>query len=87
MSDTVHHELSLAPDLRRNADELVEEVRTMYARLFENSPICQRKFMKEIKRRVHKHATEDFSVPTYMNGFTHTKVYREEESEYEDNSA
>ena len=84
--NTVHHELSLAQDLRRPSEEFVEEVRTLYSRLFENSPICQRKFMKAIKRRVHKHATEDFSIPTYMNGFSHTKVYREEESEYEDNS-
>ena len=86
--NTVKHELSLSRDLRQEPIEFLKEVKASYDRLFEISPICSRGFMKTIKKRVRDNATEQFQIPTYLNGFRHTPVYREEgdQDDFEDNS-
>ena len=42
--------------------------------------------MKTIKKRVRDNATPQFQIPTYLNGFAHTHVYREEDDDFEENS-
>ena len=84
--NTVKHELSLARNLRQEPAEFLKEVKAAYDRLFEISPICSRGFMKTIKKRVRDNATEQFQIPTYLNGFRHTTVYREEDDDFEENS-
>ena len=83
--NTVKHELSLSRDLRQEPIEFLKEVKASYDRLFEISPICSRGFMKTIKKRVRDNATEQFQIPTYLNGFRHTPVYRDPD-DFEDNS-
>ena len=77
------HQLGLHPDKREPADEFLQRCKTNYDRLFEISPICAEKTIKQIKSKISKHATEGFEPPTYLNGFRHAHVYHEE---YEDNA-
>jgi hypothetical protein len=79
------HQLSLRRDKRQEANEFTQECKTQYDRLFELSPICSSGQIKAIKKKIAAHATEEFITPTYLNGFRHTEVYREDD-EYEDNS-
>ncbi len=65
----------------------MQECKTQYDRLFELSPICSSAQIKAIKKKIKACATEHFVTPTYLDGFRHAEVYRdEEEEEYEDNS-
>ncbi len=80
------HQLSLRRDKRKEADEVLEDCKTQYDRLFELSPICSSGMIKAIKKKITANATEEFRTPTCLNGFRHTEVYRLEEDEFEDNS-
>jgi hypothetical protein len=82
--NTVKHELSLARDLREDSTEFLQKVVANYHRLFEISPICNHGFIRAIKKKVRKNNSADFCIPTYMNGFKHTPVFRDDE--FEDNS-
>ena len=80
----VRHQLHLARNLRREPEEFLNEVKTTLDRLFEISPLCNRGFIREIRKRVEARATDKFMVPCYLNGFRHTSVW--EEDDYEDNT-
>ena len=73
--NTVKHELALAPNLRKDPVEFLNEIKSDYERLFEISPMCDRSLMKKVKKRVLANATEEFQIPCYLNGFRHTQVY------------
>jgi hypothetical protein len=78
--NTVSHQLNLAPELREDPVDFVEKVKADYDRLFEISPICNRAFILQVKKKVRKHATAEFQIPTYLNGFSHTRVWNQEDS-------
>ena len=73
------HQLNLVSELREDPTEFIQEVKASYSRLFEISPIMDRHFMTNIRKRVEKTATELFQIPCYMNGFHHTGVWRDHE--------
>ena len=79
------HQLNLAPEFRENAVDFIREVETTYARLFEISPMLSRSFMIDVRKRVKANASEKFIIPSYLNGFHHASIYREEE-EFTDNT-
>ena len=85
-NNEVKHQLSLRRDRRQDADEFLQECKTQYDRLFELSPICSHSHIKAIKKQIAANATEEFVVPTYLNGFRHSEVYRVPDDDFEDNS-
>jgi hypothetical protein len=78
--NTVSHELNLARSLRQDPTDFVTRVKMDYDRLFEISPICSHRFIMEIKKKVRKSASDQFQIPTYLNGFSHTRVWDGEDS-------
>ena len=66
--------------------EFLKKMKEDYDRLFEISPICSRRFILAVKRRVRKHATDRFQVPPYMNGFKHTNVWNNDQDEEDEES-
>lgn len=81
----IKHQLGLARSLRSEPEEYISEVKTNYDRLFEISPICNQALLSKVKRQLSKHATPEFKIPNYMNGWDHTNVYHSED-EFQDNS-
>ena len=84
--NTVSHQLSLARSLREDPENFLTAIKTSYDRLFEISPICSRKFILDLKKLISKVATDEFQVPPYLNGFSHTHVWTAEDS-YESNDS
>lgn len=82
----VKHQLSLRRDLRHEPTEFLQNCKTQYDRLFELSPICSSRMITIVKKKIIAVANPEFVCPTYLNGFRHTEVYREEDDEYEENS-
>ena len=83
----IKHELSLQRDLRQPAGEFISEVKTSMDRLFEISPIIEHALIQTVKKKIKKVANADFQIPSYLNGYGHTKVFRKPEDEsFEDNS-
>jgi hypothetical protein len=81
------HQLLLCRDKRQDATEFIQTCKTQYDRLFELSPICSSNIIKEVKKKIKKHATGQFETPSYLNGFRATEVYVDsEEGEFEENS-
>ena len=78
--NTVSHELNLARPLRQEPGEFVTKIKANYDRLFEISPICSHKFILAIKKKVRTSASDEFQIPTYLNGFSHTRVWDDEAS-------
>ena len=74
--NTIKHELSLAIRFRRPANEFLGETKLAYDRLFEMSPILNRRFINMVKKRVRANASDQFQIPCYLNGFKHTQVYK-----------
>jgi hypothetical protein len=81
----VKHQLGLRRSKRVDAMEFLQTCKTQYDRLFELSPICSSNTISKIKKKIEKHATEHFVIPSYLNGFRHSQVYRTEDS-FEENS-
>ena len=81
----MRHELNLKRELRSNADDYIQDIKTSYDRLFEISPICNQGLISSVKKQMHAKATPEFQLPNYMNGWEHTHVYRSDD-EFEDNS-
>ena len=75
--NAIKHELALRRDLRQDPADFITEVKTTYQRLFEISPICNAKLIRNIRKKIEVHATDEFQVPTYLNGFSHSVVYRQ----------
>ena len=84
--NTIKHTLSLKRSLRPDAEEFALEIKTSYDRLFEISPPLEQHLITLIKTKVNKMAGPEYQIPTYLNGWSHTKVYREEDDSYESNS-
>lgn len=91
-NNSLVHQLNLAPEFREDPVEYIHSVRTTYDRLFEISPILNRGFMREIRKRVMKTATDAFIIPPYLNGFHHARIWRggggcdDDNSTFQDNS-
>jgi len=79
------HQLSLHRNKRDDPLEFVQQCKTQYDRLFEVSPICSSNMINVIKKNIQANATDQFVIPTYLNGFRHTEVYRTEDDEFVDN--
>jgi len=84
--NTLVHQLNLAPEFREDPVDFIHEVRTTYNRLFEISPMLNREFMQDVRRRVKKNASDEFMIPSYLNGFHHAICWRDNDSNFEDNS-
>jgi hypothetical protein len=82
----ISHQLGLRKKDRIEPESFMEEVKTQYLRLFEISPICNQGFITATKKKIRKNATTEFTIPHYLNGFVHTKIWVEEDEKYEDNS-
>ena len=82
--NTVSHQLSLKRKHREDPEKFLTEVKQQYERLFELSPIPDRKFIRQVKKSVEKHKSEEFQIPCYLNGFNHTEVW---EDTFEDNES
>ena len=80
------HQLALCRDKREDATEFLTNVKAQYDRLFELSPICSNGMITTVKKKIAAHATAEFCVPTYMNGFKHSEVYESSNEEFEENS-
>ena len=72
--------------MRQDAVEFLQTTKTHYDRLFELSPICSSDMISVIRKKIEAHATEEFQVPSYMNGYAHSTVWREEADDFENNS-
>ena len=83
MENLINHQLGLRRDLRDIAEDFLATVTVRRDRLFEISPICSRDLINTTRDKIKKHATPTFITPRYLNGFSGTRVWREE---YEDNS-
>ena len=84
--NTLKHELSLRRELRQPAAEFLSETQTSHRRLMEISPIIEQELITKTKKKIKSIAKKDFSVPNYLNGYSHTKVFRTEEDSFPDNS-
>ena len=82
----IKHQLGLHRNKRADAIEFVQECKTPYDRLFELSPICSSRTIQRVKRKIEAHATEQFVTPSYLNGFRHAEVYREQDDDFQENS-
>jgi hypothetical protein len=71
----VKHELSLRRELRTGAAEFLGRVQVDYKRLFEISPMISQSIINSTKKRLKGVDHEDFRVPNYLNGFSHTTVF------------
>ena len=85
LSNTIRHQLSLAPGLRVQATDFVLSCEQSYRQLFEVAPIIEKRYIVAIKRKVRKNATPDFEVPAIFNGWKHAFVYGRGE-EWEENT-
>ncbi len=85
--NTIVHELNLARGLRQDPEKFLQEIKTQYDRLFEISPICDRSFILEIRKRVNKNATTEFKIPNYLNGFKHARSWPHDDEKYENNTS
>ena len=83
--NALSHQLQLARDLREEPEKFLTDTKTTYDRLFEISPICNRRFITAVKKNVLKNATDEFQIPCYLNGFKHTAVWGLA-NEYEENT-
>ena len=81
----IKHELSLRRDLRQPPADFLKDIKTSYDRLFEISPLCSKKLIRKIKKKVNKHAEPPFEVPSYLNGWHHATIYRDPEDGFVDN--
>jgi len=82
----IKHQLGLHRSKRADADEFLQNTKTHYDRLFELSPICSSETIAEVRKKIHANATEAYHVPSYMNGFAHSTVWREPDDSFEENS-
>ena len=83
----VKHQLGLRRDLRQEPAEFLQTCKTSYDRLFELSPICSSDLIGTVKNEIEANATDQFVVPTYLNGYKHSTVYRVADDDVEENSA
>ena len=82
----IKHTLGLHRNMRQDAVDFLQTTKTQYDRLFELSPICSNDMIRAIKKKIEAHATDEFQVPSYMNGYAHSTVWREEADDFENNS-
>ena len=83
----LQHQLALPRKDREDPEEYIEQVKNTYNRLFEISPVCSQTFISATKKKIRKVATEQFQIPTWLNGFRHTRVCNNDGDEkYEENS-
>jgi len=78
--NNLSHQLNLSRELRDEPHEFVKTMKLQYDRLFELSPIVARSFIREVKKKVQKGASELFQIPPYLNGFHHTRVWNDEDN-------
>ena len=89
--NTVAHQLHLSRELREDPVDFLVHIKNTYERLFEISPMISQQFVKTVKNRVNKSASNAFQTPFYLNGFHHTKIWKHDldsnlEEDFSDNS-
>ena len=83
--NTVSHQLSLKRIHREDPGKFLEEVKQQYDRLFELSPMIGKSFVRDVKKSVAKHCSDQFQIPNYLNGYHATEIWEDTE-EFQDNS-
>ncbi len=84
--NALSHQLALSREERQEPEKLIEWVKTTYDRLQEISPVVSQTIITSTKKKIRKIGNELFHVPNYLNGVMHTKIYREPDDEFEENS-
>ena len=77
----IKHQLSLEREQREAPDEFMLWVKNTYERLFELSPIISQKFINKTKAKIRKYGDQNFLVPNYLNGLSHTRAFPEADIE------
>ena len=81
----IKHQLSLEREQREAPDEFMLWVKNTYERLFELSPVISQKFINKTKTKIRKYGDDNFLIPNYLNGLSHTRAFnvevREEKSD------
>jgi len=85
--NSISHQLNLRRENREEPEKFLTDTKQQYDRLFELSPMPLRSFIAKVKKIVTAESSEDFQVPTYLNGFHHTEVWREPDDSFEDNNS
>jgi hypothetical protein len=87
--DSVQHQLALRRQDRLDPAEFLDWVKQQQKRLFEISPVCNEKFIRQTKKKIRKVASDKFKVPHYLNGYEHAKIWKEpvDDDEFEDNES
>ena len=80
------HQLALSREEREEPEKFIEWAKTTYDRLQEISPVISQKFITKTKKKILKSGNELFQVPNYLNGVSHTKIFRDDDEGFEDNS-
>jgi hypothetical protein len=83
---TLQHQLSLSRHERTEPEEFMKWVKVTYDQLFKISPVCRQKFITQTKKKIRKGASDKFQTPNWLNGFTHAKIWKDENDDFEDNS-
>lgn len=84
--NNIKHTLGLQRDQRPNPEEFALEIKTIYDRLYEISPPLEQSLISLTKQKIARTARPGFAIPSYLNGWHHTSVWREEDDSYVDNS-
>ena len=71
----IKHCLNLRRDLRPDPQEFIAQIHTAYERLFEISPILDQTIINQIKKAIKNASDNEFRVPNYLNGLTHTQPF------------
>ena len=79
LQNLIGHELGLKRSLRVPMEDFLQNIKVRRDRLFEISPVCSKILIEQTKARIKKHAEPAFQIPVYLNGFSGTKIYKEEE--------
>ena len=85
--NSISHQLNLRRENREEPEKFLTDTKQQYDRLFELSPMPLKSFIAKVKKVVSTESSDDFQVPTYLNGFHHTEVWREPDESFEDNNS
>ena len=70
--------MQLREEHRDDLGTFMQDVKTEYDRLFENSPTVGHKFVRALQRKIEREADDQLAVPHYLNGMTHFQPFAED---------
>ena len=81
----IRSQLVLAPSLRTEGSEFLQQIKADFKQLTEFSPLPGKDAVAQVKKAIESSKHPDFRVPATLNGFSAIDVYNEESS-YDENS-